>query len=82
MSKVRWDARTEDQFVYNYKIIQRVFDAKGVNKFVDVQKLVRAKYQDNLEFMQWFKSFFDKNCATDPDSYDALTARKKGRGMW
>ena len=52
MGKVRWDARTEPEMVSNYKLVQAVFTAKGVDKHIDVAKLVRAKYQDNLECMQ------------------------------
>ncbi len=60
MSKVKWDAKSDHEFIQNYKILQRAFDKRGIDKYIDVEKLVRAKYQDNLEFMQWTKSFFDK----------------------
>lgn len=39
---------------------------------------MRAKYQDNLENMQWFKSFFEKNYGGQP--YDAVARRAKGKG--
>lgn len=32
MSKVRWDAKSEDQFIHNYKILQRVFEKRGIDK--------------------------------------------------
>ncbi len=41
-------------------------------------KLIRAKYQDNLEMMQWMKNFFDHNCAES--EYDAVERRAKGKG--
>lgn len=44
----------------------------------EVEKLCRAKYQDNLENMQWFKSFYERNYAGQ--AYDPLTRRTKGRG--
>ena len=44
----------------------------------DVEKLMRGKYQDNLENMQWFKSFFERNYAGQP--YDPILRRAKGRG--
>jgi len=78
MGKVRWDARSEDQFIQNYKILQRVFEKRGIDKHVDVTKLIRAKYQDNLEMMQWMKNFFDHNCAES--EYDAVERRAKGKG--
>ncbi len=39
---------------------------------------MRAKYQDNLENMQWFKSFFEHNYAGQ--AYDPILRRSKGRG--
>lgn len=31
MSKVRWDAKSPHEFIENYKIIQRVFEKKGID---------------------------------------------------
>ena len=33
------------------------------------------KYQDNLEFAQWFKGFFDLNCGERAKDYDAVARR-------
>ena len=41
---------------------------------VEVDKLVKAKFQDNFEFLQWFKKFFDANYGGDGD-YDPVKAR-------
>ncbi len=35
--------------------------------------LVKGKFQDNFEFIQWFKKFFDANY--DGSEYDAAAAR-------
>lgn len=40
---------------------------------IPVDKLIKGKFQDNFEFLQWFKKFFDANY--DGKEYDALTAR-------
>ncbi|KAL1236099.1 Microtubule-associated protein RP/EB family member [Trichinella pseudospiralis] len=45
----------------------------GVNKVVPVDKLIKGKFQDNFEFLQWFKKFFDANYDGRP--YNALLAR-------
>lgn len=42
---------------------------------VDVQKLVKAKYQDNLEFLQWMKNFWDVKYGGG-DDYDAVGRRE------
>jgi RP/EB family microtubule-associated protein len=47
---------------------------------VDVDRLVKGKYQDNLEFMQWFKRFFEMTVSEQPDDYDASAQRAKGKG--
>ena len=38
-----------------------------------MDKLVKGRFQDNFEFIQWFKKFFDANYKGDP--YNALEAR-------
>lgn len=48
-------------------------------RFVDVNKLIRAKYQDNLEFCQWLKAFYDQS-GVFRDDYDPMVVRAKGKG--
>lgn len=38
-----------------------------------IDKLVKGRFQDNFEFLQWFKKFFDANY--QGNEYDALAAR-------
>lgn len=78
MSKVKWGAKAEYEYVHNYKILQRVFQKKGVAKHVDVDKLIRGKYQDNLEFMQWMKRWFELNHGGA--EYDSVARRSKAKG--
>lgn len=40
---------------------------------IPVDKLIKGRFQDNFEFLQWFKRFFDANY--DGRQYDALDAR-------
>jgi len=79
MNKVNWNAKQEYEFVNNYKILQQVFLKQGLKKEIEVEKLVKAKYQDNLEFMQWLKRYYDMH-ANPAVPYDPL-ARRKGVGM-
>ena len=79
MKKVNWGAKHEHEYVQNYKVLQDAFKKAGVSKVVPVQQLIRGKYQDNLEFMQWFKRFFEINCSGEVN-YDAVARRNLGKG--
>jgi RP/EB family microtubule-associated protein len=79
LAKVSWEARTDYEFIQNYKLLQVAFTKKSVQRYVDVDKLIRAKYQDNLEFCQWLKAFYDQS-GTYRDDYDPMAARAKGKG--
>jgi microtubule-associated protein, RP/EB family len=80
MSKVNWAARSDYEFVQNYKLLQSAFTKNCVQRHVDVDKLIRAKYQDNLEFCQWLKAFFDQSGRSRHDDYDPSTVRARGKG--
>ena len=38
------------------------------------------KYQDNLEFMQWFKRFYEMS-VQDKGDYDCAAVRTRGKGI-
>jgi len=47
--------------VANFKILQGVFEKQEIIKHIDVERLIKGKYQDNLEFCQWMKNYFETN---------------------
>ncbi|GMF33238.1 unnamed protein product [Phytophthora fragariaefolia] len=78
MSKVDWSANKDYEYIQNYKVLQKAFMQLKIDKHVEVDRLVRGKYQDNLEFMQWFKAFYERNASGQP--YDPIAQREKGKG--
>jgi hypothetical protein len=44
------------------------------SQIIPVEKLVKGRFQDNLDFIQWFKRFFDANY--DGKEYDPVQARQ------
>jgi RP/EB family microtubule-associated protein len=79
MRKVNWEAKSDYEYVQNYKLLQIAFRKHKVQRYVDVEKLIKCKYQDNLEFCQWLKAFFDQSGAFN-EEYDATAVRNKGKG--
>ncbi|KAJ7842442.1 calponin homology domain-containing protein [Mycena olivaceomarginata] len=75
MARVKMNAKHEYEYVANYKIMQTAFKNKKIDKPIPVEKLVKCKMQDNLEFLQWLKHFWDANYGGG--EYDAV-ARRKG----
>jgi RP/EB family microtubule-associated protein len=59
MGKIKWDAKFDYQYMDNYKILNAAFKKNGIQKVPDVDKLIKARYQDNLEFCQWIKKYHD-----------------------
>lgn len=73
MKQVKWNTKLEHEQLNNWKIMQTGFKSMQVDKIVPVERLIKAKFQENFEFLQWFKKFFDANY--DGHDYDALAAR-------
>lgn len=75
LSKVNFNARFDYEFSSNFKILQTHFVKIKCDKVVPTDRLIKAKYQDNLEFMQWMKRFFEMQFSGEP--YDAKARRKE-----
>jgi microtubule-associated protein, RP/EB family len=79
LEKANFAAKRDYEYVTNYKVLQAAFTRAGITKDVDVERLIKGKYQDNLEFMQWVKGFFDGHASEDALIYDGA-ARRAGLG--
>ncbi|KAF7459058.1 EB1 like microtubule binding protein [Cryptosporidium felis] len=79
MRNVNWGVKHDFQYLHNYKLLQQVFGKVNQPKYIDINKLIKGKYQDNLEFLQWMKGLFDESGAIDRD-YDAIGRRSLGKG--
>lgn len=79
MHKLNWSAKQDFEYVANYKVLQSAFTKLGIERHIDVDRLISGRYMDNLEFMQWFKKFFEMS-ASRPADYDCYGQRCKGKG--
>jgi len=75
MRKLNWMAKSDHEFIPNYKVLQAAFDKNGIQRHIDVDKLIRAKYQDNLEFLQFLKCYCERECHHGLE-YDPVRARE------
>jgi len=75
MKKVNWAIKENFEYLKNWKIVQEVFKRNGVQKRIPVDRLICARFQDNLEFLQWFYQFFQE--AWDHREYRPVERRAK-----
>lgn len=80
MSKVNWRAKFEYEFMANLKLYQQGLEKLGCSKKIDVNKLAKAKYQDNLEMIQWLKRYLEMT-GTKLTPYDPI-ARRNGESFY
>lgn len=73
LKKVKFKTKLEHEYIQNFKVLQGSFKKMTVDKIVPVDKLVKGRFQDNFEFLQWFKRFFDANY--QGQDYDPVGAR-------
>jgi len=77
MARVKFNVNTEYAYLQNFKILQNCFTRHGIDRPVNVEQLIKCKMQDNLEFLQWSKRYWDQYFPGG--DYDAL-ARRRGSG--
>jgi RP/EB family microtubule-associated protein len=93
MSKVKFNVNTEYMYITNFKVLQSVyitpflpayilyftdcFAKHSIDRIIPVESLVKCKMQDNLDFLQFSKRYWDQYYPGG--EYDAL-ARRKGSG--
>ena len=81
LKRVSFTAKAEHESIKNYKILQQFFMRKGITKTVDVERMIKGRPMDNLEFLQWLRGFFEVtlSCIRQPRSRPRLN--KCGRRL-
>ncbi|KAI3651469.1 hypothetical protein MP228_003680 [Amoeboaphelidium protococcarum] len=74
MSKLKFNALHEYEYVNNFKVLQKTFLDHKIEKVIPVERLLKCKFQDNLEFLQWVKQYWDSHFPGG--SYDAVSRRR------
>ncbi|GBE63064.1 calponin homology domain-containing protein [Babesia ovata] len=75
LARVKFGAALEYEYLANYKVLQSAFTRLGISKHVDVQKLTKGRYQDNLEFLQWMRGYVESHRTVESSGYDGVRRR-------
>ncbi|KAF2160460.1 hypothetical protein M409DRAFT_70426 [Zasmidium cellare ATCC 36951] len=78
MARVKFNVTAEYAYLENFKILSNTFRKHHIDRPIPVEMLVKCKMQDNLEFLQWTKRYWDQNYPGG--DYDAVS-RRKGVGV-
>merc|ERR1719195_1001648 len=73
IKRVKFDTKLEHEYIQNFKLLQASFTKLNVDKALPVDRLVKGRFQDNFEFMQWYNKFFMANYDGSP--YNAFEMR-------
>ncbi|KAJ2007950.1 microtubule integrity protein mal3 [Coemansia thaxteri] len=73
LERVKFSANQEYEYAENYAILQNTMKKHKVDKPVDPPRLMKCRLQDNLEFLQWLKRFWDSY--SPGVAYDAESRR-------
>lgn len=63
--KVNFRALHEYEYVQNFKVLQEAFVRHRIDRTIPVERLIKLKFQDNLEFLQWMKRYWDAHFTGD-----------------
>ncbi|KAF9406854.1 hypothetical protein BGZ94_002928 [Podila epigama] len=77
LSRVKFSTKHEYEYLGNYKVLQACFTVRKIDKAIPIERLMKCKMQDNLEFLQWMKKFWDSSF---PGSYYDAVERRGGKG--
>lgn len=75
MRKIKQNAKQEWECLHNLKLLQNVFLDQGIKKNLDINRLAKCVYSDNLEFLQWLKRFYDRTHPSQGEGSNEVGSR-------
>ncbi|XP_064536379.1 microtubule-associated protein RP/EB family member 1 isoform X2 [Drosophila montana] len=75
MRRVKFVCNQPTEYIENFRVLQQSFNEVHVNTPINIEQLVKGRFQDNYAFALWFRLFYESNYHRSPDGYDARAAR-------
>nr|XP_032296075.1 microtubule-associated protein RP/EB family member 1 isoform X3 [Drosophila virilis] len=75
MRKVKFVCNQPTEYIENFRVLQQSFNEVHVNTPINIEQLVKGRFQDNYAFAIWFRLFYESNFQRTPDGYDPRAAR-------
>ena len=61
LSKVKWGAKFDYEYVENYKVLQNAFDKNGIKKHIDVNNNPIRAHDGHCHFAVQYQLLFSNN---------------------
>jgi len=75
LSKLNFSARSEGDFSRNLKVLDDALVKLSLEKLQAVDKLAKAKFQENIQFLQWLYTYATKFGLVNGSGYPAYERR-------
>ncbi|XP_037539747.1 DNA (cytosine-5-)-methyltransferase 3 beta, duplicate a [Nematolebias whitei] len=73
LTKVKFDAQSEDDCKHNFSLLQDAFTKKSITKAIPVDDLIKRDSKSNYDFLKWLKVLHAAN--EHDEEYDPVKAR-------
>lgn len=74
MNKVNWSAKSEPEYISNFKIFQQGLIENNIDKPINIDRLVKGKNKELIELLQWIYGHH-LFLGIDSSNYDAIRNR-------
>ncbi|XP_041447710.1 microtubule-associated protein RP/EB family member 1-like [Drosophila obscura] len=61
LKKVKYGSRLQSDFQSNLILLQRALHKVGLEKDIQIGRMIVGGRRENLDFAQWFKKLYDRN---------------------
>ena len=76
MNKVNWSANNENEYIYNFRLLQQGLMDNYIEKDIEINRLSKGKQQELNDLLQWIYEYYRKF----KNDYGGAYNSKRNRG--